>query len=351
MAHNLDFTTGKAAFAFTGDRSNIWHSLGTAMADFQGVDEWAKGAGLDYSVVKVPAVVNLRGDEWSHLDPSMRMFELEDRFFNCRSDTGRPVSWQLCSDRREDVQPREVLSFAIEYLGADRRFQAEAAGALGGGEKIWVSARFNGDTTVGGGKAESRVLFTTAFDGSASSVIVPVNTMVVCQNTLNIALAEHKAKIVVRHNTKFEPARAARELATLAQGIDRFKAIGDALAQNTFGGIELSKFFKTLLDIPFDETTGLSEGKDVSTRKQNQFADLRSAYATTCGEMEKGTAWTALNAVTRYADHTKSTRKGDDVSDQEAQFTSAQFGSGSAMKGQAMALLMPRIKDRVPVLV
>jgi hypothetical protein len=31
----------------------------------------------------------------------------------------------------------------------------------------------------------------------------------------------------------------------------------------------------------------------------------------------------------------------------EARFASAQFGTGNVMKGQAMQLLMPRIKDKV----
>ena len=350
MTANIDMTTGKPAFAFTGDRGSIWHRMGTAMADFQGVDAWAAGAGLNYSVIKVPAVVNLRGDEWDHLEPGQRIFELSDRFFNCRSDTGRPVSWQLCSDRREDVQPRDALSFAIDYLGADQRFCCEAAGALGGGEKIWVSARYVDDMMIGGDKSESRILFTTAFDGSMSTIVKPVSTRVVCNNTLDMALAEKQACIRVRHTTKFDKDRAARELATLAQGIAKFKRVGDALAQNQFGGIELSKFFKTLLDIPFDQVTGLSEGLEVSTRKQNQFADLRDAYNTTAKETEKGTAWCALNAVTRYVDHDRSTRKAEGTSDQEAQFASAQFGSGAAMKAEAMALLMPRIKDKVAVL-
>jgi hypothetical protein len=48
--------------------------------------------------------------------------------------------------------------------------------------------------------------------------------------------------------------------------------------------------------------------------------------------------------VTRYVDHDRVIAKGD-----EAKFASSQFGSGAAMKGKAMALLMPRIADKVPV--
>lgn len=42
--------------------------------------------------------------------------------------------------------------------------------------------------------------------------------------------------------------------------------------------------------------------------------------------------------------------RGNGVSAAEKQFTSAQFGSGAAMKAKAVDLLMPRIVDKVPVL-
>jgi hypothetical protein len=111
------------------------------------------------------------------------------------------------------------------------------------------------------------------------------------------------------------------------------------------GRDEVSKFFKTLLDIPFE-----APRDQVSTRKLNQFADLTRCYRTSVTEgAPQDSVWAALQSVTRYVDHERSTRS-DSVSVDEARFTSAQFGSGNALKGEAMGLLMPRIKDRVPVL-
>ena len=83
----------------------------------------------------------------------------------------------------------------------------------------------------------------------------------------------------------------------------------------------------------------------------NQFSDLSRAYSTSVREgAEKNSVWSALQAVTRYADHDRSVQKGDQ-SESVARFSSAQFGTGDAIKGKAMGLLMPMIKDRVPVLV
>ena len=55
--------------------------------------------------------------------------------------------------------------------------------------------------------------------------------------------------------------------------------------------------------------------------------------------------------MTRYVDHDRSTRRGSGIdTEDEARFASANFGSGDALKGKALAFLMPRIKDKVPVL-
>ena len=69
---------------------------------------------------------------------------------------------------------------------------------------------------------------------------------------------------------------------------------------------------------------------------------MTRAYAVTKSEgAPDGSAWAALNAITRYVDHERSTSGDADKS--VARFASATFGSGNAMKGKAMELLMPRI--------
>jgi hypothetical protein len=116
------------------------------------------------------------------------------------------------------------------------------------------------------------------------------------------------------------------------------------LAANEMARSEVSDLFKSLLDIPFD-----TKWADVSTRKQNQFRDMSDAYRTSVREgAPDGSAWAALNAITRYVDHDRSTRSADSSAD-EARLLSSQFGSGAALKAQAMDLLLPRIRDKVPV--
>jgi hypothetical protein len=164
-------------------------------------------------------------------------------------------------------------------------------------------------------------------------------TRTVCENTLAIALSDGFDAIRTTHRSVLDIAAVAKKLAAAAQSVTQFKAIGDALALNEMGREEVSEFFKTLLDIPFDQPKD-----ETSTRKLNQFAALNQAYRTTVTERngDRDNAFVALQAATRYVDHDRSAK------DDGARFASANFGGGGErLKGQAMQLLMPRIKDKV----
>jgi phage/plasmid-like protein (TIGR03299 family) len=341
IMHNIDTSNGRANIAFLGSRNDVWHRLGQEMAPGMSIDQWATAAGLQWTAIKVPAIAALEGAQFDHLDPGTRFRRVEERNFVARSDNGHPLGY--VSDRYQPVPPRDVLEWFDRYIAVDDRFSLDVAGSLKSGEIIWATATFNGALDVAGDRHVARVLMTTTFDGSGATINQGTMTRTVCNNTLNVALADKRAVVKTRHNTRFDAARVGKELAQIAQGFAQYKAIGDALAQNEMAKAEVSDFFKSLLEIPFD-----AKFADVSTRKQNQFRDMSDAYRASVREgAPDGSAWAALNAITRYVDHDRSTRGGS--GEDEARFVSAQFGSGAALKAQAMELLLPRIRDRVPV--
>ena len=47
MAHELDFTTGKAGIALRGGSATAWHGLGQEILDTDSLDEIRVKAGLD----------------------------------------------------------------------------------------------------------------------------------------------------------------------------------------------------------------------------------------------------------------------------------------------------------------
>lgn len=332
MAHNIDMTNGRANMAFLGSRSDIWHRLGQQMEQGQSIEAWAEAAGLGWNAVKVPAIADITQ---LHLSPSatQHLRSVEDRFFVARSDNGHPLGY--VSDVYQPVQPAQVLDWFQRYVGVDDRFQLDVAGSLKQGEIIWATATYRDSLSIVGEEHKARLLMTTTFDGSGATINKATMTRVVCNNTLDAALADGgKATVRTRHNTRFDAVRVSRELAAIAQGFEHYRVMAEAMVAADMSAEQVSQFFKACLDIPFD-----TKKEDLSTRKLNQFQALRNAYSETVREGTKPLSqWAALNAITRYVDHDKSTR-GDNKD--EARVLSANFGSGAQLKAKAVALLMP----------
>lgn len=345
MAHNLDMSNNRANIAFLGNRNDIWHRMGAEMRPGQSEDDWRKAAGLAWSAVKVPAIAALEGPTFDHIDASKRFLPVADRSFVVRSDTGSVlgyVSGEGEAQGYQIVQPADVLEWFRRYISVDDRFHLDVAGSLDGGKRIWATALYNGGVDIAGEKHTARVLMSTTFDGSGATINQCTMTRVVCQNTLRMAHADTRAVIRTRHSTRFDAAKVGRELAQLASGFEQYKRIGDAMAQVEMTGEQVSRFFKECLDIPFD-----AKPDDISSRKLNQFNDLRRTYRQSVNEgAADKTPWAALQAITRYCDHDRSVQKGD-TTESIARFRSAQFGSGDQLKGKALGLLLPMIKDKV----
>lgn len=327
MSANIDLSNGNENIAFAGSRNDIWHRMGNEMPVGATIAEWADKAGLKHTCSLQPIYTNINGE----------LRAIEERRAIVRDDTFAALG--VASPSYRIHQPREALEFFARQIEVDPRFALDVAGSLDGGKKIWATAKFNGDINVAGDAHKARLLFTTAYDTTAASIAKMSLTRTVCENTLAIALADGFDTIRTTHRSHFDAAAVAKKLAAAAQSVDTFKAVGDALAQNEMSREEVSNFFKTVLDIPFD-----AKQDDLSTRKLNQFDALRSAYRTSVAERngDQGNAFVALQAVTRYVDHTRS------ASDDAARFASANFGGGGErMKQVAFNLLLPRVKDKV----
>lgn len=344
MADNLSYSTGKAGFAFTGDRNDIWHRQGQQMTEGQPIEVWAHNAQMEWTAIKVPAIAALEGPQFDHIAPSERFRRVKGRCHVVRSDNGHPLGY--VSDGYQPVQPVDVLKWFDQYIHVDDNFRLDTAGVLKNGEIIWALAKYRNPIDVAGSAHSAHLLMTTTFDGTGSTINKGTMVRVVCNNTLDAAVASDKGAMVrTRHNTKFDGARVGKELAQIAQSFVQYKAMGDALALHHQSAADISNFFKGCLDIPFD-----AKEADISGRKMNQFRALGDAYKETVAEgTEKNTAWAALNAITRYVDHSAVfSSKGADT---EERLYKTQFGGGADLKKKAVGLLLPFVQDKLPELI
>lgn len=336
MSARIDMSNNRANIAYVAaSKGAIWHGLGHEIADNESMEDAIIAGGLNFTVVKVPLWANIAEFGLKGADGQLlRGMKLDGKAALARHDTGAVLGIAHDGGRYNLVQPRQGMEFLYEYVGVDERWKIDTLGSLDGGGKIWALASFQDEMTVGGDRHKPRLLLTTSFDGTMSTIAKATMVCVVCANTLAAAVAKggEKSEVRIRHSTRFDAQRAARDLSKIIQGYAAYKAMGDAMEKTLMAKDEISNYFKAILDIPFT-----SEKKDISTRKLNQFDSLRDAYSTTVLEGRKpGTQWSALNAVTRYVDHSKSTRGGGN----EARVLSAEFGSGAAMKARAVQLLI-----------
>src|ERR1700675_2532292 len=167
MPHNIALVDGRHSMAFTGERRDIWHSLGQQLLPGQPLEVWAKAAGLGWDAIKVPAIANLVGPEFDHIPASERFRQVPERVFVARSDNGYPLGY--VSDGWQPVQPIDTLKWVERYISVDDRFQLDTAGALKNGEIIWALASFKDTLPIDGEAHKAYLLMTTSFDGTAST--------------------------------------------------------------------------------------------------------------------------------------------------------------------------------------
>lgn len=329
MVHNLDFTTGRAAFAYQGERA--WHRLGQEVPEGADLNTWRIMAGLDFNVSKRPVV-------FAKSDGTMGE---TGRFALVRDDSESALG--VASERYQPVQTQDVLEMFQRYIATDDRFRLETAGALKGGAVVWSLARFESDVTAGGDAHRAYLLLTTSFDGSLATTAKATVTRVVCNNTLSAALGDRDAQAKVSHATRWSAdvvRRVHDQIEAQASAFDRFKGMADAMAQTRIAESVTRDIFKTLI---IGKPVTDAELKEESGRARNQVQALIDACNATLREGTQGnTAWAALNAVTRYVDHERSTRVTSaslgDSADQ-ARLYSSLYGSGASMKAKAVEII------------
>ena len=295
MSHNLALKeNGEHAIAYLGSRNDVWHRLGQEMKEGMDIKEWAEASGLNWKAACMPAF--FREEHNSDNSRNGMMHEVPNQFHVVRKDTNTPLGY--VTGRYKIVQPAEVLEWFQQYIGVDDRFSLDVAGCLKQGQIIWATAKYNGDINVAGDTHRARLLMTTTFDGTGSTINKMTMTRVVCNNTLDVALfAGGKATVKTVHSAKFDPKATGEQLAKLAESVKQYKAFGDAMVQVHMSQEQVKDLFKDLLNMKDEE-------KEASTRKEGMFADMMTAYKQTIDEgTAPNTQWAALNAVTRYVDH------------------------------------------------
>jgi len=312
MAHELAFfTDGRARIAYVG--ATPWHGLGQQLTEGAPIEVWAKEAGMDFQILGSPV---------GYKTTTGKTFAYGKKQVLYRGDTEEALA--VVGERYRVVQPIEVLDF-FRNLVADQGFQLETAGVLFNGSKYWALARMGEDVRIKGQDViRPYLMLGTACDGSMQTTAKLVETRVVCNNTIEMAMAEGQGAVKVRHSSKFDAAEVQKELGLAPEvwksHVEQVKALADRKVSNKEAVEYVVRMFG-------DEAKSLEAQPNMNTIArvlqlfdgQSLGSELKSA---------NGTAWGLVNAVTQAVDWHKG-------KSQDHRLASAWFYDGGRLKQQA----------------
>lgn len=302
MAHNLFYNTQTGQHSFFSVKEKAWHGLGQIIDQYPTSAEALKFAGLDYEVIKEDLYTTSFNSEGQAMDFSKRV---KTHFATIRRDTGDILG--IVGKDYQIVQNIEAFSFFDAIVGGDG-IQYETAGALGNGERIFITAKLPNYIKVGKEDLIEQYLFlTTSHDGYGSITAAFTPIRVVCQNTLNSALKSHSNCIKIRHTTGAkERLEQAHKLMGITNTLSaQLETIFNRWSKVKISDPEVKKLIQQAMCPNKEVYSNLQAGKDddLSTAFRN-ICDNAFTYAmsneTQTMDTTKGTLFGAYNAVTGY---------------------------------------------------
>jgi phage/plasmid-like protein (TIGR03299 family) len=161
------------------------------------------------------------------------------------------------------VQNRDAFKFFDSIVGGDG-IMYETAGALGKGEKIFITAKLPGYIKVGNNDLIEKYLFlTTSHDGSGSITAAFTPVRIVCANTLNAAMKNMTNVVKIRHTSNAtERLRTAHKVMGIASRFsDEVGCVFNDWAKKSITDPQLRKLIEIAM-APNKEVLGnLKDGK------------------------------------------------------------------------------------------
>ena len=334
--HNLNFNETTGRYSFFSVKEKAWHGLGQIVSDYPTSEEAIRHAGLNYEVVKSPLFT--KGMELLNTDNGLEMrdssVEVPDYFANVRSDNNAVLG--VVGKDYHIVQNWEAFTFFDSLVGGDGGIFYETAGALGKGERIFITAKLPDFIRVGKDDIAEKYLFlTTSHDGSGSITAAFTPIRIVCQNTLNASLRSMSNVVRIRHTSGArQRLENAHKIMGLANKLStELESVFNQWTKVRINDREVKKLIQQALCPNRETWEYLRKGEDemLSTVFKNSVDDA-FVYAMTSEtqqvETTKGTLFGAYNAVTGYFQNVRSYR------DDEAKLQSVVMGGTAQLRAQ-----------------
>ena len=302
--HDLEVNGEQVAFALRGEPA--WHKLANVTFD---QDEHVTTAQMLDSALLSGWDVRL---EPVQLPDGYRT--TKDSFMVVRDnpfDQGTDVL-SIVGERYHTYQNEQLFAFGDNLLEGGGEW--ESAGSIKGGRTVFGSMTIGDDIVLDPEGSADRIhkylLLTTSHDGSSAIQAMTTPVRVVCQNTLNMALAGAKQSYKVRHTATAEGRvdQARKALSISFKHLEVFEAQARDLYETAITDKQFADIVQALYPMPDPNSA-----KVTITKYENKIDIINDLYFTgITNNTIKGTAWGALNALTERVDYYRLGRKGTD---------------------------------------
>jgi len=304
MAHGITKTDN---FAFTGDRSRIWHGIGQEIPEGLTAEEAFPQIGLDWETDLVQPSYCYGG----------QTVQMADHRVHVRADNGDMLG--IVSKDYKKVDNLDLARFADSLIQADDglgKLTVETAGSLLGGKRIFCLMKLPTEVRVGVGgndRTEMFINLSNGHGGFASIAGSPTGVRVCCANTIALADRDLARGFRFAHNgdmdAKIKQARLILGFAN--QEVEKFNEQAKALCNVDLSAGQL----RTFLELAFTRTFGKEPDPVKEATAHENWAKKREEHIedwVTRFENERqtlpgiqGTAWAAFNAYTEWSDHAR----------------------------------------------
>ena len=270
-------------------RETPWHGLGTKVLEAPASKDALQLAGLNWRVMQEPIYT--------------AMEELVDGYKANVRDSDRKVLG-VVTDRYRVIQNDEAFAFTDELLGAGVKY--ETAGSLQGGRKVWLLAHMPHEYIISGERISPYLLFSNTHDGSGAIKVALTPIRVVCQNTLNLALARAKRSWSMIHTGDIrEKMQEAKDTLFLAEKyMDELGKEFEALRMKKLTDKQVMEYIEILLPIE----DGSTPQQEKNMKRLREDMKIRYFDAPDLQEVGKN-AYRFVNAVSDFATHAEPLRR------------------------------------------
>jgi phage/plasmid-like protein (TIGR03299 family) len=299
MAHKLNETNGKVSFAARGEKA--WHGLGQYVSEAMTSEQAIELGGLNYTVEKRP----LYAPGWAGT-----MVEAEGHYGNVRTDTNDILG--IVKGRYRIVQNKDAFGFFDTIIDKGEAI-FETAGALGKGERIFVTAKLPEDMLVRGERVEKYIMLTNSHDGTSTIIAGFTPIRVVCNNTLTAALKKLDNKVSISHTASAESRlkEASRVMGIASKYMDEVNMTFESMTTRKLSDLEMKYFIETVMKTSMKED---KSDKEASTRMKNlvdQVYSFAITHPTQTTEAAYRTLWGAYNGISGYYNFLKDYKNAD----------------------------------------